>query len=261
MTLSRDDCHMSSHMNLWQELPIASGPKGLAVVAQSPLRLMDAAEQLSRIPAALKLKVRAGEHIAAILLTALYAPPIAFDTDGGVDLLFKSSAFFPGWPFGPGNLAAVEVKSLPGGWRKHESEMRIGDTYTFEVRNAYDVLDSASTVVQKATDALNKKLGDTPQAAKNVFLIIHPMDGIAVEAWPGPVIGHRLPSLTPELAIDNLWVCWYPTTLSRWSQDTRQWTDFLFGYQSQTDEVGDASLEDAEEAFLHKTGLSLDSPW
>ena len=246
-------------MNLWQAAPPAPSPEGLAAVAHSALRLMDAAEQLSRVPAAQKLKVRAGEHIAAILLTALYSPPIEFDTEGGIDLLFKSSAFLSGWPFGPKNLAAVEVKSLPGGWRKHESEMRIGDTYQVQIQSAFDVLDSASAVIGKAADALNKKLGHAPPTAKNVFLVIHPMDGIAAEAWPGPVIGHQLPTLTPELAIDNLWVCWYPSTLSRWSQSTRLWTDFLF--LPPADRVGEVGLESAETAFLLKTGFSQDSPW
>ena len=76
----------------------------------------------------IKLDVRAGEHLAAILTTTfLRTAPAAVDTTGGVDLWFDLSE---GCEPRPADIlparatsAAFEIKSLPGGFRKFDGRI------------------------------------------------------------------------------------------------------------------------------------------
>lgn len=180
------------------------------MVGKSAAAMVHAARQLAHMQGAEKLKVRSGEHIAAILLTALHSLPVAVDEDGGVDLVFERSGAQGAWPFGDSVTAAVEVKSLPGKWRKHEYNVRLGDSYQIEIQNAVEILELASKKIMEAADALQHKVGSSA-TSKNVFMIIHPMDGLALELISGgPVIGHLLPALSERVALDCLWVYWYP---------------------------------------------------
>lgn len=159
------------------------------MVATSAAGLVNAAGQLIQMQGADKLKVRSGEHIAAILLTALHSLPVAVDEDGGVDLVFERASAQEAWPFGDLVRAAVEVKSLPGKWRKHEYNMRLGDTFHLEIQNAVEILELGSKKIMEAAQALQHKVGPS-STSRNAFMIIHPMDGLALELVTGGT-GHR----------------------------------------------------------------------
>ncbi len=252
---------MRYETSIWGEARPEQGPEGLNVVATSAAAMVHAARQLAHMQGAEKLKVRSGEHIAAILLTALHSLPVAVDEDGGVDLVFERSGTQGAWPFGDSVRAAVEVKSLPGKWRKHEYNMRLGDTYQIEIQNAVEILELASKKIMEAADALQHKVGSSA-TSKNVFMIIHPMDGLALELISGgPVIGHLLPALSERVALDCLWVYWYPGLLSRWSQKDRNWTDYLFADASPNEPPLEDDIEVAEDVFLEAIGWTRGSPW
>lgn len=253
---------MDNESSIWGEPPPERGPEGLHVVATPATALVNAARQLVQIQGAEKLKVRSGEHIAAILLTAVHSLPVAVDEGGGVDLVFeRSSAQTRAWPFGDSLRAAVEVKSLPGKWRKHEYNMRLGDTYQVKVQSAVRVLELGSKKIMEAAWALQQKV-DSSSTARNAFMIIHPMDGLALELVSGgPVIGHLLPALDARVALDSLWVYWYPGLLSKWSRKDRRWTDYLFGGTSPDEPPVEDDIEVAEDVFLEGIGWTGGSPW
>ncbi|MCD5343249.1 hypothetical protein LR392_13545 [Arthrobacter sp. AK04] len=252
---------MRSETSIWGEPPPERGPEGLTVVATSAAALINAAQELVQMPGADKLKVRSGEHIAAILMTALYSLPVEVDEDGGVDLVFERSGSRSAWPFGGSLRAAVEVKSLPGKWRKHEYNVRLGDTYQVKIQNALEILELGSKKVKEASEALQHKVGSS-NMSRNAFLIIHPMDGLALElVSEGPVIGHLLPALDEHVALNYLWVYWYPGLLSKWSRKERNWTDYLFAETSPDDPSLDDAIEAAEDIFLEGIGWTDGSPW
>lgn len=232
------------------------------MVATPAVALVDAALQLAQMPGAEKLKVRSGEHIAAILLTALCSLPAAVDEAGGVDLMFERSSAAPGsWPFGALLRAAVEVKSLPGKWRKAEYTMKLGDTYQVKIQNAVEILELGSKKIMEAAEALRNKVGSSA-ASRNAFMIIHPMDGLALELVSGgPVIGHLLPALKEHAALDYLWVYWYPGLLSKWSRQDHNWTDYVFASTSFHEPLVEDDIEVAEDVFLEGIGWTGGSPW
>lgn len=252
---------MHYESSIWGDPPPDRGPEGLKAVARSSAALVNAAQQLVQMPGAERLRIRSGEHIAAILLSAQHSLPVAVDHNGSVDLLFERGAAHCGWPFEDSESAAVEVKSLPGKWRKYESKVKLGDVYTVQIQSAADILELASGKILEATRALGLKVGSS-SVSKNVFMIIHPMDGLALEFLRGgPVIGHLLPPLNEQVDLDCLWVSWYPNLLSKWSQKDRHWTDYLFAGSSPGKPPQDGSIEDAEDIFLGGIGWSGGSPW
>lgn len=231
------------------------------MVATSATALVNAARQLVQMPGAEKLKVRSGEHIAAILLTALHSLPVEVDEDGGVDLVFERAGMHRAWPFGNSVRAAVEVKSLPGKWRKHEYNVRLGETYQVKIQNAFEILELGSKKIMEATQALQHKVVSS-STSRNAFMIIHPMDGLALELVNGgPVIGHLLPALDERIALDSLWVYWYPGLLSKWSRKDRNWTDYLFAGGSPDEPAVEDDIEVAEDVFLEGIGWTGGSPW
>lgn len=166
---------------------------GHKVIAIHPQALERAVEQLASIGSTAKhLKVRSGEHIAALLLTAILGRPTEVDTSGGVDLLFckaTSAEYTEFWPFTPKDRAAFEIKSLAGGFRYAESRMSIGDEHNVAVRTAADVLSDAASQIMAACDSLTKKCDSS--TSRNVFLLVHLFDAVVVEAFaePGPIHG------------------------------------------------------------------------
>lgn len=205
---------------------------GHQVLAIHPKALEMAVEQLASIGSVTKLlKVRSGEHIAALLLTAILGRPNEVDTSGGVDLLFSracSAEYTELWPFSSKEYAAFEIKSLAGGFRHAESRMNIGVQHIVTVSDATNVLSDAEVQITAACESLAKKCA--PATSKNVFLLVHLFDAVVVEAFaePGPIMGHLLPPLSPEIQIDSLWILWHPDILVMWSQVERKWTDVLF---------------------------------
>jgi hypothetical protein len=143
-----------------------------------------------------KLRVRSGEHLAAILTTAfLRTPPTGSDLDGGVDLRFDVTR--PGdhtniLPAGT-TEAAFEVKSLPGAFREFDSALDRDLARGLEpgqprldiaVVGASDVMREAGVCVTKAAGQLSRKVA--PGTSRNIFLVVHSFDYMAVECFsPG----------------------------------------------------------------------------
>jgi len=144
-----------------------------------------------------RLKVHAGEHLAAILTTSfLGVPPSAIDIDGGVDLLFRfNEVERPPSIRGSAMMAAFEVKSLPGPFREANAGIdrtirRGGDAKGFGVtvlaREAKDIVEEARSWLVEAQSQLLVKTKHFRDCSRNVFLVIHPFDHFAVDSFRGP---------------------------------------------------------------------------
>ena len=249
---------------MWLPKPAAEQTiVGHPVIAIHPDALMHAVDQLVAVgPTVKHLKVRAGEHLAALLLTSVCGSPIEIDTAGEVDLIFEREAERD-WCFGDQQRAAVEVKSYAGDFREAESRMQIGDSHTVVAQTVLDVLIDATPQVERAIAALARKT--EAHTSKHVFLIFHPFDAVPVEVYEEfAIIGHRLPDVAASVELDTLWVLWHPGMLAMWSQVDRRWTDILFdGHDpSQQARASDLdALQEAEEAFLIAIDHPGDSPW
>lgn len=187
--------------------PVDQTMVGHRVVAIHSDALIHAVSELVAVgPTVGHLKVRAGEHLAALLLTAVCGPPMSVDTTGEVDLLFDRLApTTRNWCFGDHDLAAVEVKSYAGDYREVDSRMQVGDSHTVMVRSALDILIDATVQIGRAVEALKRKT--TVRTSRNVFLIIHMFDAVAVEAYDEvAVIGHRLPEVDASVELDTPWI-------------------------------------------------------
>jgi hypothetical protein len=234
------------------------------VQAVHPLTLDWAVEELLKVDGSRTMKVRSGEHLAAIALTGMVGAPDGIDQLGGVDLIFRRSPQRHAWIFGDHAWAAVEVKSLPGPYRQAEHHQQPGDTFTTTFRSAAEVLQATSDTVAVAIDQLNRKVSGDLTCCRCVFLIIHPFDGPVVEAWDDmPIIGHWLPTLLDSVDLDLLCVLWHPGLLAWWSQENRYWTNVIVA----ADPDGRFEAEEAdpwfraEGTFLAKAGYTELSPW
>jgi hypothetical protein len=101
------------------------------------------------------LKVRSGEHLAAIFLSApLGRTPSGFDHDGGPDLVFDAhdKSWFP-----YASPAAFEIKSLPGAYREKLSLLLRNDRpgssgelpFPLRLRTAEEVMSDAHPTLLK----------------------------------------------------------------------------------------------------------------
>ncbi len=253
-------------MMIWIEEPRrAKGLIGHNVVAIHPDALTHAVEELVSVGSIVAhLKVRSGEHRAALLLTAVCGRPVAIDTHGEVDLAFDTLATASRyWPFGNYDRADVEIKSFAGGFRRAESRMQIGESFSVTVRTAADILNDATSQIAEAVSALSRKVG--PRTSKNVFMIIHPFDAFVIETYTGPMIGHLLPRLSSSVDLDTLWLLWHPDMLVVWSREDQRWTDILFAVEHEPPKSPAdndlAPLQQAESAFLEAIGYDGGSPW
>jgi hypothetical protein len=161
-----------------------------------------------------KLKVRAGEHLAAILTTTfLRTAPVAVDTTGDVDLWFdlrdaqelRPNVILPG----RATHAAFEVKSLPGHYREFDASIErdkargvdtIGRSMEGRFQAAKDVVLDARRSLDKARGQLRRKPRDAG-TSMNVFLIVHPLDHLTAECLSDYVIGPT-------------WIRWRASTIS-----------------------------------------------
>jgi hypothetical protein len=248
----------------WSEPPDPDrGIVGHRIVAVHPQALDYAVDQLLRVDGSRTMKIASGEHLAAILLTALAGVPETIDQDGGVDLTFRRSPEHRAWEFGEHSWAAVEVKSFPGPYRKLDRKIQLGEVFTTRFRTAADILQDATGVVVDAINQLTLKVGEDTTCCKCVFLVIHPFEGLAVEAFSSdPVIGHRLPSPSNSVDFDMLLVFWHPVHLAWWSREAQRWTDLIFGADPDNhSDVDDDPVLRAEQRFLAKAGYTRSSPW
>jgi hypothetical protein len=212
------------------------------------------------------LRIRSGEHLAAILLTAfLGAAPVSIDIDGGLDLQFDLRTC--DGAVGAGTLAAFETKSLCGDFRKFDAERasRKDEWRYVKVRSAADILEEARTSLEKAASSLKRKSPDG--CTRNAFLIVHPFDHLAVEALRDQLVAPSLPPLTDRASIglDTVWVLWAPDHLTMWSSRDQRWTEMIFtGVNPEEDSrpaiEGLAHLQVAESRLLDGLG-GTDSPY
>jgi hypothetical protein len=185
------------------------GTSALLVVGQV---LQTAAEAVASQEAArIHLKVRSGEHLAAIFLCGLFGcTPSGFDRDGGPDLVFDEYPKKPWFPYA--NPAVFEIKSLPGAYRENLSLLMRNDTsgrkseLPFQLRlwTAAEVMRDAHPTLVKAERSLVKK---TPsQYSRNVFLITHPFDHFAVDVARSSTVSQLMPERVGYDSLDSIWV-------------------------------------------------------
>jgi hypothetical protein len=236
---------------------------GLLVVGQV---LLDAARAMAEDEAARTcLKVRSGEHLAAIFLSGLFGrPPAAFDNDGGPDLIFDAhdQSWFP--YAGP---VAFEVKSLPGDFRRSLNVMirktPPGTESAVPVRvrlwTVDEVMGDAQPVISKAEQSLIRKT--PPEYSRNVFLITHPFDRFVPEVVVPRAVSSLMPKKVNSGTLDSIWVYWPPDNLVMWSREIQTWTDILF--VTDDSELPNDTLsfiQNAELTYLATAGLT-ESPY
>lgn len=227
-----------------------------------------------------KLKVRSGEHLAAILVTSVLATaPRSIDSAGEPDLVFDLTNSLPGQGVPPGlgfsqvPFADFEVKSLPGEFREFDAEIDRaveagqepdGRGFKVTVTSANAVLrNEGRDMILKAKRQLDEK--SQPGHSKNIFLVAHFFDYPTVE-FIGPVMAHLLEPLTDVEGIDSVWVLWAPTHLVVWSVENQQWTDVLFGGANSGDVAPDHDerfdlFQQIELEFLRQTNNPKGSPY
>lgn len=253
---------------------------GGVVIAIAPQTLRWATDQMLETIGSeplRKLKVRAGEHLAALLATTfLLTPPTGIDTQGGADLWFDLSRRLadgmkraPILPDGT-TSAAFEIKSMPGPFREYDSGIdrdrargidTAGRSLRTRVRAASDVLREAGPVLRYARDQLHRKTG--AETSRNIFLVMHLFDHLVAECTR-PILGPLLDPLPHIEAVDTVWVLWPLEHLTVWSNKQRAWTDLLFnagapGEKRSSDEMD--ALQDAEDYYLTRLGHTGGSPY
>jgi hypothetical protein len=235
---------------------------GLLVVGQV---LLNAAEALAEDEAARRcLKVRSGEHLAAIFLSGILGrTPSAFDNDGEPDLIFDAhdNSWFP-YP-GP---VAFEIKSLPGDFRRSLSiMMRNGPPYSesavpvrLRLWTADEVMAEAQPVIERAEHSLVRKT--PPGYSRNIFLITHPFDHFVPEMVVPRAVSSLMPGNVNSGTLDSIWVYWPPEKLVMWSREAQTWTDILFATDSELPDDDLSFIQNVELTYLAAAGLT-DSPY
>jgi len=249
---------------------------GAPVVAVWHRTLAWAVDELVKLgPDKLKsLKVRSGEHLAAILTTSFIGvAPFQVDTHGGPDLLFDLSAKRKKFsPFSQrASTAAFEVKSMPGQFREFESTINrtearggvaSGLSISLHTQTARQILAQARPVLISAQEGLASKGLTSDTTSKNIFLVVHPFDALAVDL-KHPVLGPLLPDLGYLCDVDSVWVLWAPDRLAVWSRERQGWTDLMFNAMN-PDEIPSedlSPLQAAEVRFLDACADKSGSPY
>lgn len=231
--------------------------------------LQTAAEALASEQAArTRLKVRSGEHLAAIFLSGLFGrTPSRFDEDGGPDLVFDVLDTKSWFPFA--SPAAFEIKSLPGAYREKISLLLRNDSFDRKVETpsqlrvwtAVEVMLDAHPTLLKAERSLINKT--PPQYSRNVFLITHPYDHLALDVAQSQTVSHLMPREVGYDALDSIWVFWPPGKLVMWSRATQTWTDILFvthGHEVFDPDETLSFIQNVELTYIAATGITT-SPY
>ncbi|MFF4574665.1 hypothetical protein [Streptomyces sp. NPDC001410] len=223
-----------------------------------------------------KLKLAAGEHLAAMLTTAyLGIVPVAVDVHGGVDLVYRvadSDGDALSSLLGRNGIefADFEVKSIPGDFREHDAAasraLKRGEepgTHWSTFVSANDVVEAAQPMIAKAAKQLRDK--SSPDRARVVFIVSHFFDRPYVECLD-PLIAHTLTAPTLPDEIDAMWVFFAPSHLVVWSAIEQRWTQLLLsslkedGTSPEVD-FGMELLQHYERLFLERAGIDGPSPF
>lgn len=217
-----------------------------------------------------RLSVRSGEHLAAMLTTAfLGRPPVGIEPGDGPDLVFAASED------GKSPAVSIEIKSLPGAFRRYEAglERAAGateQTHQITITSVNDVLtEHCLHWIEVARGQLARKVPPDANVAKHVFLIAHFFDHPTVECLENEVfISHTLNRLPDIGDVDAVWLLFAPTHLVFWSTRDQRWSDFLFTGAEPNDAdslygVGEQMtfLQDVEALFLEEIGHDKGSPY
>ncbi|MCX4632982.1 hypothetical protein [Streptomyces sp. NBC_01443] len=223
-----------------------------------------------------KLKLAAGEHLAAMLTTAyLGIVPVAADVRGGVDLVYRvadldSGALSSLLGRNGVEFADFEVKSIPRGFREHDAAisraLKGGEgpgTHLATVVSANDVVEAARPMIDKAAKQLREK--SSPDRARVAFIMSHFFD------WPYTecldlLIAHTLNAPTLPDEIDAMWVFFAPSHLVVWSAVEQHWTQLLLGSLKEDSAVPEIDfdmelLQHYEGLFLERAGIEGPSPF
>ncbi|MFI0776236.1 hypothetical protein [Streptomyces sp. NPDC021212] len=223
-----------------------------------------------------KLRLAAGEHLAAMLTTAyLGIAPVAVDIHGGVDLGYRvadldSDVLTSLLGRNGVEFADFEVKSIPGGFREHNAAasraLKRGEepnTHWSTVVSANDVVEAAQPMIAKAAKQLRDK--SSPDRARVVFIVSHFFDRPYVECLD-PVIAHTLtaPMLPDE--VDAVWVFFAPSHLVVWPAVEQHWSQLLLGSFEEDGaapevDFGMELLQHYEGLFLERAGIDGPSPF
>lgn len=230
--------------------------------------LQVAAEELaSHEIARAHLKVRSGEHLAAIFLCGLFGcPPSSFDRDGGPDLMFDSYPEKSWFPYR--SPAAFEVKSLPGAYRERLRVLERGGACDVDVELPFDlrlwsaaeVMRDAHQTIARAAQSLSAKT--PPHYSRNVFLITHPYDHFALDVAQSQAAAPCMPKMDSYSGIDSIWVYWPPNKLVMWSSAACAWIEIIFAVNPE-DKFLDEQLsliQNVELSYIFKAGLEA-SPY
>jgi hypothetical protein len=221
-----------------------------------------------------KLKIRSGEHLAAIITSCfLKSAPTSLDDDGGADLVFDkfeaSGWYLKAFSSKP---PAFEIKSLErsdGGYRKYDSRTdrileRGGDPSVIKHGSVFfaanQILDLAAGQIENARGQIVRKTSG--RYARNVFLIIHFLDYSWVEIFSIFLAPHLAP-LTISEDIDAVWVLWVPDEITVWSSQMNDWLNFKFGSLDPDKGSADGidNIHDAEQYFFKRIGYTGGTPF
>lgn len=214
--------------------------------------LLHAAVLVSEMPLDQRtaLKVRSGEHLAAILATALFMQaPSEVDTTGGADLVFdavptdRCSGLFP-----PGDQV-MEIKSLGSEFRRFDAHKTEGSVHQVTVQNTSSLVDELGPPLIDAA----RQLARHDAAARHIFVIVHPFERLVVDVVNSPFVGAAMPPLRPPQGVDAVWVLFHPDQLVLWSSSRSCWVQVIFNAFAEDPPALDdqsALLQHAEQVFL-----------
>jgi hypothetical protein len=237
--------------------------EGLRIIAFSHRELGRSVDRLAALPVDMlrAFKVRSGEHLAAILLTACYgSAPTAVDTSGEVDFIFDTADTLG---LSSAGRQVVEVKSVPGTFRTFDASLdrapgtALGREHRLRLESASDVVAAIDGLVQTAA----AKTALCEANGRHAFVIVPPFERFAVELVSG-MVGPVLPDVALAEPLDVLWVLWYPEQLTAWARDVGAWTQVIFDAVDENEDAGvDDVLMTAEADLLSRTGHEGSSPF
>ncbi|MEU9758897.1 hypothetical protein [Streptomyces sp. NPDC047985] len=261
---------------------MAKSPIGSRFLAIAPITLPWAVDEIVRALSAddlKKIKITAGEHLAAILATTfLGTAPVGVEPDGGPDLVFDltnterkdDEARILG--VSGATRVAFEVKSLAGGFRKFDAgiDRAVSNGLPPDGREHWSrvtTLDEAFRehglpMIERAREQLEKKA--TQGESRHVFLVAHILDHPAIELLEFPFMAHELAPLTQVTGVDAVWLLWAPGHLAIWSAEREEWTNLLFdlqadGHPSRHEDL--SALQEVEALFLDAVSYTKGSPY